>query len=156
MASEAQEVGMLKEFKEFVAKGSAIDLAVGVVIGAAFGAIVKSLVDGLIMPLVGLLLGRIDLANLYLVLGEGTPAGPYATLKAAQDAGAPVLAYGLVINAFVSFLIIAFVVFLVIKAVNVVRKPVAPPAMKDCPFCLTSVPGAATRCPACTGQLAEP
>jgi large conductance mechanosensitive channel len=144
---------MLKEFKEFIAKGSAVDLAVGVVIGAAFGAIVKSLVDGLIMPLVGLLLGRIDFVNLYVVLGEGAPAGPYATLKAAQDAGASVLAYGLVINALVSFLIIAFVIFLVVKAVNVVRKPPAAPPTKDCPFCLTSVPDAATRCPACTSEL---
>ncbi len=145
---------MLKEFKEFIAKGNAIDLAVGVVIGAAFGAIVKSLVDGLLMPLVGLLLGKVDFTNLFVVLGQGAPAGPYSTLKAAQDAGASVLAYGLLVNALVSFVIIAFVIFLVVKGVNAVRKPAAPPAMKDCPFCLTSVPAAATRCPACTSELA--
>jgi large conductance mechanosensitive channel len=146
---------MLKEFREFIAKGNAIDLAVGVVIGAAFGAIVKALVDGLIMPVVGLALGKVDFVNLFVVLGEGKTAGPYATLAAAQTAGASVLAYGSVINALVSFVIIAFVIFLVVKGVNVIRKPPAPPATKDCPHCLTSVPAAATRCPACTSDLAS-
>jgi large conductance mechanosensitive channel len=144
---------MLKEFKDFIARGNAVDLAVGVVIGAAFSAIVKSLVDGLIMPLVGVLLGKVDFTNLYIVLGDGKTPGPYGTLAAAQAAGASVLAYGLVINAVVSFLIIALVIFLVVKAVNVVRKPAAPPAMRDCPFCLTSVRADATRCPACTSAL---
>lgn len=144
---------MFKEFREFIARGNAIDLAVGVVIGAAFGAIVKSLVDGLIMPLVGLLAGSVDFTNLFIVLGQGKTAGPYTTLAAAQAAGASVLAYGLVINAIVSFLIIATVIFLVVKAVNVIRKPPAPPAMKDCPYCLTSVRAVATRCPACTSDL---
>jgi len=144
---------MFKEFREFIAKGSAIDLAVGVVIGAAFGAIVKSVVDGLIMPLLSLLTGRVDFTNLFIVLGEGDPTGPYATLQAALDAGASVLSYGLVISSVVSFLIIAFVIFLVVKAVNRVRKVAAPPAMKDCPFCLTAVPDAASRCSACTSEL---
>jgi len=146
---------MVKEFKEFIARGNAVDLAVGVVIGAAFGAIVKSLVDGLIMPLVGLLLGKVDFTNLFLVLGDGKTPGPYATLAAAQTAGASVLAYGLVVNAIVSFLIIAFVIFLVVKAVNVIRKPPAPPAMMDCPYCLTSIRADALRCPACTSELAH-
>jgi large conductance mechanosensitive channel len=144
---------MFKEFREFIARGNAIDLAVGVVIGAAFGAIVKSLVDGLIMPLVGLLAGSVDFTNLFIVLGQGKTAGPYTTLAAAQAAGASVLAYGLVINAIVSFLIIAAVIFLVVKAVNVIRKPAAAPAMKDCPYCLTPVRAVATRCPACTSDL---
>jgi large conductance mechanosensitive channel len=145
---------MIKEFKEFIARGSAVDLAVGVVIGASFGAIVKALVDGLIMPVVGLAIGKVDFANLFIVLGEGKVAGPYASLTAAQAAGASVLAYGLFVNAIVNFLIIAAVIFLLVKGVNAVRKPVAPPAMKDCPYCLTSVPDAATRCPACTSDLA--
>jgi large conductance mechanosensitive channel len=145
---------MLKEFKEFIARGNAIDLAVGVVIGAAFGAIVTSLVDGLIMPLVGLALGKVDFVNLFVVLREGGTAGPYPTLKAAQAAGAVVLAYGAVVNAIVTFVIVAFVVFLVIRAVNKIRQPAAPPATKECPYCLTSVPEAATRCSACTSDLA--
>jgi large conductance mechanosensitive channel len=144
---------MLKEFKEFIARGSAVDLAVGLVIGVAFGAIVKALVDGIVMPVVGLALGKVDFANLFVVLGEGKVAGPYASLVAAQAAGASVLAYGLFINAIVNFLIIALVIFLLVKAINVVRKPPAPPAMRDCPFCTTSVSAAATRCPACTSEL---
>lgn len=144
---------MLKEFKEFIAKGSAIDLAVGMVIGTAFGTIVKSLVDGLLMPPVGLLLSRVDFINLFVTLAEGDPAGPYPTLEAAQAAGAVTLSYGLVINAIVSFLILAFVVFLIVKAVNHLREPEEPPAMRDCPFCLTQVPKAATRCAACTSEL---
>jgi large conductance mechanosensitive channel len=145
---------MLKEFKDFIARGNAIDLAVGVVIGAAFSGIVKALVDGLIMPLAGLLLGRVDFTNLFIQLGDGKPAGPYMTLAAAQAAGAPVLAWGLVANAIVSFLIIATVIFLVVKAVNVIRKPPAPPKMRDCPYCLTSIREDAVRCPACTSMLA--
>jgi large conductance mechanosensitive channel len=144
---------MLKEFKDFIARGNAIDLAVGVVIGAAFSGIVKALVDGLIMPLAGLLLGKVDFTNLYLVLGEGTTPGPYGPLAAAQAAGASVLAYGLVINAIVSFLIIAAVIFAVVKAVNAIRKPPTPPKMRDCPYCLTSIREDATRCPACTSML---
>ena len=144
---------MIREFKEFIARGNAVDLAVGVVIGAAFGAIVKSLVDGLIMPLVGLLLGKVDFTNLFIVLSDGKGSGTYPTLAAAQAAGASVLAYGLVINAVVSFLIIAFVIFLVVKAVNVIRKPSVPPAMMECPYCLTSIRADALRCPACTSEI---
>ena len=144
---------MLKEFKEFISRGSAVDLAVGVVIGVAFGAIVKALVDGMVMPLIGLLLGKIDFANLFIELGPGSTPGPYATLSAAQTAGASVFAYGLFISAVVNFVIIGAVIFLLVKAINVVRKPPAAPAMKDCPFCLTSIPEAARRCPACTSEL---
>lgn len=144
---------MLKEFKEFIARGSAVDLAVGVVIGAAFGAIVKALVDGMIMPVIGLALGKIDFTNLFIELGPGKTPGPYSTLAAAQTAGASVFAYGLFISAVVNFLIIATVIFILVKAINVVRKPPAPPAMKDCPFCLTSIPAGALRCPACTSEL---
>jgi len=147
---------MLKEFKEFIAKGSALDLAVGVVIGAAFTAIVKSLVDGVIMPVVGLALGKVDFVNLFLVIDEGNAAGPYPTLAAAQEAGAVVVAWGMFVNAVVSFVIVSFVVFLMVKAINRIRRAeVAEENLKDCPFCLTLVPDAATRCPACTSELSE-
>src|SRR5512136_2675004 len=147
---------MIKEFKEFIARGNAIDLAVGVVIGAAFTAIVNTLVNGVIMPLVGLALGGFDFSNLFIVLKAGKPGPPYATLVAATDAGASVLTYGALINALVTFVIVAFVIFLMVKAINKVRKPAEAPPTKDCPYCLTAVPEAATRCPACTSELANP
>ena len=109
---------MLKEFKEFAMRGNVIDMAVGVVIGAAFGAIVKSLVDDILMPVLGLLLGNADFSNLFIVLREGAVAGPYDTLVLAQDAGAVTINYGLFINAVVSFVIIAFAIFLLIRAIN--------------------------------------
>ncbi len=114
---------MLKEFRDFIAQGNAIDLAVGVVIGAAFGKIVDSLVKDLIMPPIGLLLGGVDFANAFAVLKDGATPGPYASLKAAQDAGANVLAYGSFVNTVVQFLIVAFAIFIVVKAVNRMRKP---------------------------------
>ena len=141
---------MFKEFKEFIAKGNAIDLAVGVVIGAAFGAIVTSLVKDVIMPVVGLALGGVDFGNKFVVLKGG---GSYPTLAAAQEAGVPTLNYGVFINAIVAFIIIAFVIFLVVKGVNKLRPPAPEPDTKDCPRCLTAVPVAATRCPACTSDL---
>jgi large conductance mechanosensitive channel len=144
---------MINEFKEFISKGSAIDLAVGVVIGAAFTAIVKSLVDGVIMPLAGLLLGSVDFTNLFIVLKPGGTAGPYPTLAAAQAAGAVVISWGVLVNAIVSFAIVALVLFLLIKAINKVRRPAEEPALKDCPFCLTEIAAAASRCPACTSEL---
>lgn len=146
---------MIREFREFIAKGNAIDLAVGVVLGAAFGAIVTSLVNGIIMPLVGLLLGRADFTNLYIVAKTGTPGAPYATLKAATDAGAVVISYGVLANAIVTFFVVAVVVFLIIKAVNRIRRTPPPTLMKDCPYCWTSIPDAAIRCPACTSELTE-
>lgn len=144
---------MVKEFKEFISKGSAIDLAVGVIIGAAFSAIVKSIVDDMILPVIGFLLNDVDFDNMYVVLSEGSPGGAYRTLAEAQAAGAVTLNYGRFLNATVSFVIIAFVVFLMVKAINKVRKPAPDSPMKECPRCLTLVPDAATRCPACTSDL---
>jgi len=149
---------MLKEFKEFVMRGNVVDMAVGIVIGAAFGTIVKSLVSDIVMPPIGLLLGNVDFANLFSVLKEGaTAAGPYASLADAQAAGAVTINYGVFINTIISFLIIAFAIFLIIRKINELKKekeaPPAEPTTKDCPFCLTSVPIKATRCPHCTSEL---
>lgn len=140
---------MLKEFKEFVARGNVIDLAVGVIIGAAFGKIVTSMVEGIIMPPIGLVLGRIDFANLFYVLdsSKGVPV----SLADAKTKGVPVIAYGAFINDLVNFVIIAFVIFLLIKFVNKVRRKDV--SMKDCPECLTAIPLAARRCAACTAEL---
>jgi large conductance mechanosensitive channel len=148
---------VFKEFKEFAVKGDAIDLAVGVIIGAGFGAIVKSLVDDVIMPLVSLLTGRVDFTNLYFVLSEGETPGPYATLAAAKEAGAATLNYGTFINAIVTFVIIAFSVFLMVRAINRLRKkPMKPEAnTRPCPYCLTEVPKAAVKCASC-GSSIEP
>ena len=140
---------MIKEFRDFIARGNVIDLAVAVVLGAAFGKIISSLVDGIIMPPIGLLLGKVDFANLFYDL-SGT--GP-ASLADAKAKGLPVIAYGAFINDIMSFLIIAFVVFLVIRQLNK-RKPVEVPApTKDCPHCLSTIPMAATRCSGCCGEL---
>ena len=140
---------MLKEFKEFIARGNVIDLAVGVIIGAAFGKIVTSLVEGMIMPPIGLVLGRIDFANLFYVLdsSKGVPV----SLADAKTKGVPVIAYGAFINDLVNFAIIAFVIFLLIKFVNKVRRKDV--STKDCPECLTAIPLAARRCAACTAEL---
>jgi len=124
---------MVEEFKKFIMRGNVMDLAVGVIIGAAFGKIVDSLVNDIIMPVIGLILGKIDFANLFLVLSQGTPAGPYPSLDAAKKAGAAVFAYGTFINACVYFLIIGFVIFMLVRSVNRMtkreeEKPAAPPA----------------------------
>ncbi len=141
---------MLKEFKEFIAKGNVLDLAVGVVIGAAFGKIVTSFVDDILMPPIGMLTGGIDFSNLFINLG----AGHYATLAEAKAAAAPTLNYGLFINTVLSFLIVAFAIFLVVKQANKMRKPAAAPApTKACPYCTSVIPEAATRCPHCTSDL---
>lgn len=148
---------MLKEFKAFVMRGNVIDLAIAVVIGAAFGAIVKSLVDDIIMPPIGLLLGSVDFPNLYALLKDGTPAAPYASLADAKAAGAVTLNYGVFINAIVSFLIIAFVIFLIVRAINRLKAaqeaPAAAPTTRDCPYCLSAIPIKATRCPHCTSEV---
>ena len=145
---------MFKEFKEFASKGNVMDLAVGVIIGAAFGKIVASLVDDVIMPVVGLLIGKVDFGNLYINLSGGT----YASLAEAKKAGAATLNYGLFINTVFGFLIIALVIFMMVKWVNKLRRPApapaaAAPTTKDCPFCFSIVPIKAVRCPACTSEL---
>ncbi len=140
---------MLKEFKQFVARGNVVDLAIAVVIGAAFGKIVTSLVEGIIMPPVGLLLGRIDFASLFVVL-DRSKAQP-VSLADAKARGIPVVAYGAFINDILSFLIIAFVIFLLVKVVNRIRR--RDPSTKDCPHCLTAIPVAATRCSGCCAEL---
>jgi large conductance mechanosensitive channel len=143
---------MFKEFKEFIARGNVVDLAVAVVIGAAFGRIITSLVEGVIMPPIGLLLGKVDFSNLFIDISGVTP--PPASLADAQLRGLPVIAYGRFLNDIVTFLIIAFVVFLIIKAVNRLRaEPPPPPNTKDCPYCLTAIPLAAKRCAACTSEV---
>jgi large conductance mechanosensitive channel len=146
---------MFKEFKEFAMKGNVVDMAVGIIIGAAFGTIIKSLVDDVLMPPIGLMLGNVDFANLFLVLKQGAVPGPYASLAAAKGAGAVSVNIGIFINTVISFVIVAFSVFLVIKNVNLFRKeaPAADPTTKDCPFCLSAVPLKATRCGQCTSEL---
>jgi len=133
-----------------------MDMAVGIVIGVAFGTIVKSLVADVIMPPIGLLLGDVDFANLFAILKEGATPGAYATLAAAREAGAVTINYGAFINTLIGFVILAFVIFLVVRGVNRLRRPAPAPApapTKDCPFCLSAIPIKATRCPNCTSEL---
>ncbi len=148
---------MLKEFKEFAMKGNVVDMAVGIIIGAAFGAIVKSLVEDIIMPPIGVLLGNVDFSNLFIILKEGSVAGPYASIAAAQKAGAVTVNYGLFINTIISFTIVAFAVFLLVKSINRLRRQEEPPQeeplTKECPFCLLAVPAKATKCGHCTSEL---
>ena len=151
---------MFKEFREFAMRGNVVDMAVGIIIGAAFGAIVKSLVDDVIMPPIGVLLGNVDFSNLFVVLKQGSKAaGPYTSIAEAHAAGAATLNYGLFSNTLISFIIIAFSVFLLIRAMNRVQqkldKPSADvaPTIKECPYCLSTVNIKATRCPNCTSTL---
>lgn len=150
---------MLNDFKTFIMRGNVLDMAVGVIIGASFGAIAKSLVDDVIMPPIGLLLGNVDFSNLFVVLKDGTKAAaPYATLAAAKDAGAVTVNLGLFINTVISFLIVAFAVFMMIKAVSKMKRQeeaplAAAPTIKTCSFCYSEIPVQATRCPHCTSQL---
>jgi large conductance mechanosensitive channel len=148
---------MLKDFKEFAMRGNVVDMAVGIVIGAAFGAVIKSLVADVIMPPIGLLLGNVDFSNLFLTLKAGKVAGPYVSLAAAQAAGAVTLNLGLFINTIVSFVIVAFSVFLLVRGINQLRReqevPPAAPATKECPYCRSEIPLKATRCPHCTSEL---
>lgn len=146
---------MLKEFKEFAMRGNVVDMAVGIIIGGAFGTIVTSLVNDVLMPPVGLLLGGMDFSNLFLVLQQGAPAGPYASVADATAAGAVTVNYGLFFNAIVSFLIVAFAVFLLIRAINRLhRAEEAAPTTRECPRCLSTIAIKATRCPQCTSELA--
>jgi large conductance mechanosensitive channel len=143
----------MAEFKDFILRGNVIDMAVGIIIGIAFGAIVTSLVNDVIMPPVGRLLGNVDFSNLFINL-SGTR---YASLDEARQAGAAVIAYGSFINTIINFLIIALVMFFIIRMTNrvVKREKPAPPATKDCPYCLSGIPVKATRCPNCTSMLNE-
>jgi large conductance mechanosensitive channel len=143
---------MLKEFKEFAMRGNVLDMAIGIVIGVAFGKIVTSLVNDVIMPPIGLLLGKVDFSNLFINL-SGTP---YDSLAAAKEAGAATIAYGAFLNTVLDFLIVAFVIFLIVRQVNKLkRKEEAPaePTTKECPFCASVIPIKATRCPNCTSEL---
>lgn len=149
---------MLKEFKEFAMRGNVVDMAVGIIIGAAFGTIVKSLVSDVIMPPIGLALGNVDFSNLFIILKHGLEmAGPYASLADAQAAGAVTLNYGTFINTIISFLIVAFAVFMLIRSINrLKRKEEAPPpepTTKECPHCFSTIPIKANRCPMCTSEL---
>ena len=148
---------MLKEFKEFAMRGNVVDMAVGIIIGAAFGTIVKSLVSDVIMPPIGLLLGNVDFSNLFITLKQGATAGPYASLADAQAAGAVSLNYGVFFNTVISFIIVAFCVFLLIRGINQLkRKEEAPPpepTTKECPYCFSTIPVKATRCAHCTSEL---
>jgi large conductance mechanosensitive channel len=147
---------MFKEFREFAMRGNVVDMAVGIIIGAAFGGIVKSLVSDVIMPPIGLLLGNVDFSNLFLVLKQGTTAGPYASLDAAHSAGAVVISYGVFVNTVINFLIVAFAIFLVIRNMNKLKKKEAPapaPTTRECPECLSKIPLKATRCAYCTATV---
>ncbi len=147
---------MIKEFRDFILRGNVLDMAVGIIIGIAFGAVVTSMVSDVIMPPIGFLLGKVDFSSLYINL-----AGvDYESIAAAREAGAPIIAYGAFINAIINFLIIAAVVFLIVKAANRMmtglhkkKAEVVEPKIKDCPFCYSSVPIKATRCPQCTSTL---
>ena len=141
---------MLKEFKEFVARANVLDLAVAVIIGAAFGKIITTLVEGILMPPVGLLIGKVDFASLFFVLDHSK--GQPLSLADAKAKGIPVVAYGALLNDIVNFLVIAFVIFLIIKAVNRMRTQ-EEQTRKDCPHCLTAIPRAANRCAACCTDL---
>jgi large conductance mechanosensitive channel len=148
---------MLKEFKEFAMRGNVVDMAVGIIIGAAFGTIVKSLVADIIMPPIGLLLGGVDFTNLFVVLKPGKTPGPYSALADAQAAGAVTVNWGVFVNTVISFLIVAFAVFLVVKVINNMRRqeeaPPAEPTTKECPYCFSVIPIKATRCAGCTAEL---
>jgi large conductance mechanosensitive channel len=142
---------MLREFKEFIMRGNVLDLAIGIIIGAAFGKIVTSFVGDILMPPIGLVLGKVDFANLFINLSDKS----YATLAEAKAAGAATINYGLFISAIIDFLVIALVIFMVVRQANKLRKeaPPAEPDTRDCPFCLSTVPIKAVRCAHCTSEL---
>jgi len=148
---------MFKEFKEFAMKGNVVDMAVGIIIGLAFGAIVNSLVADVFTPPIGLLLGNVDFSNLFVVLKAGSTPGPFASLAEAQKAGAVTINYGVFINTIISFLIVAFAVFLLVRGINKLKRkeeaPPAEPTTKECPHCLSTIPIKATRCAYCTSEI---
>ncbi|MDQ5844905.1 MAG: large conductance mechanosensitive channel protein MscL [Acidobacteriota bacterium] len=140
---------MLKEFRDFIARGNVIDLAIAVVIGAAFGRVVISLVEGIIMPPIGMLLGGVDFSNLFIDLSGERPA----SLADAQIKGLPVIAYGTFLNDVITFLIIALVIFLLVKTINKLKRQEVDELTKDCPYCFSNIPVEATRCSGCCSQL---
>ena len=142
---------MLKEFKDFVMRGNVLDLAIAVIIGGAFGAIVTSLINDVLMPPIGLALGHVDFKDLFVSLNGQT----YPSVTAAKAAGAPVLAYGQFINTITNFVVIAFVVFIIVKQANRFKKPAAAPSTKECPYCASNIPVKAMRCPLCTSDLGQ-
>ncbi|RJP23565.1 MAG: large conductance mechanosensitive channel protein MscL [Candidatus Abyssobacteria bacterium SURF_5] len=148
---------MMKEFREFAVRGNVVDMAVGIIIGGAFGSIVKSIVSDMIMPPIGLLMGGVDFSNFFVALKDGQTSGPYLTLADAQAAGAVTINYGLFINSIISFLIVAFAVFLLVKGINNLKRQEAAapaqPTTKECPFCFSAISLKATRCPNCTSEL---
>ena len=150
-------MSMMKEFKDFAVRGNVVDMAVGIIIGAAFGTIVKSLVSDVIMPPIGLALGNVDFANLFAVIKQGATPGPYASLADAQAAGAVSVNYGVFINTIISFVIVAFCVFMLIRSINKMKReeeaPPAEPTTKECPYCYSVIPITATRCGFCTSDL---
>jgi len=146
---------MLKEFKEFAIKGNVVDMAVGIIIGAAFTTVVQSVVNDLLMPPLGHLTGDLDFANQFVLISEGTPTGPYPTLQQAEAAGAVVMRYGAFINAVISFLLVALVLFFLVRWINRLRRPDTPPApmTRACPFCTEPIHVQATRCKHCTSEI---
>jgi large conductance mechanosensitive channel len=152
---------MLKDFKAFITRGNMVDLAVGIIIGVAFGAIISSFVNDILMPPIGLALGKIDFSNLLVIIKEGAAPGPYASLAAAKEAGAVTINYGMFVNTIINFLIVAAVIFFfVIRPINKMHAPKkaaepAAPTTKDCPFCYSTIPIKATRCPNCTSELKQ-
>lgn len=150
-------MSMMKEFKDFAMRGNVVDMAVGIIIGAAFGTIVKSLVSDVIMPPIGLALGGVDFNNLFAVLKQGTPPGPYVALTDAQAAGSVSVNYGVFINTIISFIIVAFCVFLLIRSINKMKReqemPAPEPTTKECPYCFSTIPIKATKCAFCTSEL---
>ncbi|RJQ46934.1 MAG: large conductance mechanosensitive channel protein MscL [Nitrospiraceae bacterium] len=148
---------MLKEFKEFAMRGNVVDMAVGIIIGAAFGTIITSLVSDILMPPIGLLLGGVDFSNLFITVKEGATAGPFATLADAQKAGAVTVNYGVFLNKVISFIIVAFAIFMVIKGMNSLKRKEeaapAAPTTKECNYCFSTIPIKAIRCPSCTSDL---
>lgn len=149
---------MFKEFKEFAMRGNVIDMAIGIIIGGAFGPIVGSMVSDILMPPIGLALGNVDFSNLFILIKEGSKAAaPYASLASAKEAGAVTINYGLFINTIISFIIVAFCVFLLVKTMNRLKREEeaapAEPTSKDCPFCCSAVSIKASRCPQCTSEL---
>jgi large conductance mechanosensitive channel len=148
---------MLKEFKDFAMRGNVVDMAVGIIIGVAFGLIIKSLVADVLMPPIGILLGNVDFTNLFWVIKEGTAPGPFDTLAAAKESGAVVISYGVFINTVISFIIVAFAVFMLIRSLNKMKKKEeeapAEPTTKECTYCFSTIPIKATKCPQCASSL---